>query len=498
MAISIWNLFLNKIRSKPHQQDIADPSPELARQFKRWQIRIMLGMMGGYAFFYCVRKNISMAIPGLQAEFGFSNTQTGMILTATSLIYGLGKFLNGILADRANPRWFMAVGLILSAIINLCFGMSSVFWAFLVLWLLNGWAQSMGWPPCATLLTSWYESKNLASWWGLWNASHQIGGAVILVAGGYLVSEYGWRSVFIVPAFLALLGALWIILLLRDRPQSMGFPSADQVQAFVDGQHNPSMPPPEDTTEKSSTEASLHQHENEIQEILQENPQENTQENTQENPQEAPESAKEQVYRYILSNPLIWLVSFGNLFVYIVRIGMLDWAPTFLSNARNLDIKQAGWVTAALEIAGILGGLLAGILADRLLKNRYSLVNAIYMAGLIVSLYILYAYPMQGITANAFMLSFIGFLVYGPQMLTAVSAADYAPRHCSATATGFNGLFGYIGASIAGVGTGWCVDHYGWNGGIMFYLIAALLGLSLFMIAHYLHEKRAQTSSAIH
>lgn len=192
---------------------------------------------------------------------------------------------------------------------------------------------------------------------------------------------------------------------------------------------------------------------------------------------------------------MIWLVSFGNLFVYVVRIGMLDWAPKFLKEARGVNLEEAGWMVAALEVAGILGGLAAGYLADRAFRGRYSVVNGLYMAGLALSLCLLYLSPTLGPALNtplasALILSLVGFLVYGPQMLTAVSAASYAPRAHAGAATGFNGLFGYLGASISGVGTGWCVDTFGWDGGVAFYLIAALLGVGAFWAAHWVDGRR--------
>lgn len=422
----------------PYQSD--DPQ----RDFKRWQYRIMAGMMGGYALFYFVRKNLSMALKGMEEELGYSNTELGLILTVGSLVYGIGKFLNGMLADRANPRWFMAIGLIGSALVNVLFGISEVLWLFVGLWALNSWFQSMGWPPCAKLLTSWYEPKRLATWWGFWNASHQIGGGIILILGGYLAHHHGWRSVLWVPALIAITGSIWVMFSLRDRPESLGFESPHTDQ------------PPIQESQK--------------------------------------ESVGYQVRTYILSNPLIWLVSIGNLFVYIVRIGLLDWAPKFLKDARGIDLTEAGFVVSALEIAGILGGLFAGYLADQIFKRKYSLINGIFMVGLAGGLVVLFYFPSNDVWINALILSGVGFLVYGPQMLTAVSAAYYAPRSCAAAATGFNGLFGYIGASISGVGTGYCVDHYGWNGGLIFYLTAALLGIGVFAFAHILHVKSQKDS----
>ena len=88
------------------------PTQDLQKDFYLWQIRVMFGLMWGYALFYLVRKNFSMAMPGIEAEYGFSNTALGWFLSTHSLLYGIGKFLNGILSDYCHPRWFMSIGLI--------------------------------------------------------------------------------------------------------------------------------------------------------------------------------------------------------------------------------------------------------------------------------------------------------------------------------------------------------------------------------------------------
>ncbi len=430
------------------------PTQNLHQDFYQWQVRVMFGLMWGYALFYLVRKNFSMAMPGIESEYGFSNTELGWFLTTHSLLYGVGKFLNGILADHCNPRWFMSIGLILSALINYAFGFSSEYYVFGILWMINGWVQSMGWPPCARLLTTWYEPQNRSTWWGLWNASHQIGGAVILILGGYLAHHFGWRYVFWIPATIALLGSVFMIWALRDKPSSIGFPPAEEI-----------------------SKTAMVNHYSYEQEIAREAHQ-----------QEIHGNSRQQLFKYIFSNPLIWFVSLGNCFVYIVRIGMLDWAPKLLKKYQSVDLTEAGWLVATLEIAGILGGLYAGFLTDRTFKGKGSLVNAIFMILLAIALTSMLYIHFSGVFAYAIMLSLIGFLVYGPQMLTSVCAAQYAPTHLAGAATGFNGLLGYIGASIAGVGTGMCIDYAGWFGAITFYSISAFLGFALFILA-YLYER---------
>ncbi len=73
----------------------------------------------------------------------------------------------------------------------------------------------------------------------------------------------------------------------------------------------------------------------------------------------------------------------------------------------------------------------------------------------------------------------LGFFVYGPQMLIAVAAADFATKVASASAVGLTGLFGYLGATFCGVATGMLVDRYGWNSALWLYAASAVVGCGL-------------------
>ena len=156
-------------------------SPEVRKRFQYWQTRTIIATMVGYALFYFVRKNFSFAMTGMETDLGISKTSLGIFLTLHGLIYGLSRFLNGVLADRVNARFFMASGLALCALANFAFGFGedistwitgetggSQFTNTLILfmgllWVANGWLQGMGFPPCARLLTHWIP-PNTAMW----------------------------------------------------------------------------------------------------------------------------------------------------------------------------------------------------------------------------------------------------------------------------------------------------------------------------------------------
>ena len=56
----------------------------------------------------------------MEAELGITKAQLGLFLTLNGLLYGFSKFSNGVLADRVNPRYFIATGLALSALMSFC------------------------------------------------------------------------------------------------------------------------------------------------------------------------------------------------------------------------------------------------------------------------------------------------------------------------------------------------------------------------------------------
>ena len=95
---------------------------QTSKSLKYWQWRTIIITMVGYAMFYLVRKNFALAMPGLQADYGISKVQLGIFLTLNGVIYGLSRFVNGILTDRGSAKRIMALGLLLCGVVNIGFG----------------------------------------------------------------------------------------------------------------------------------------------------------------------------------------------------------------------------------------------------------------------------------------------------------------------------------------------------------------------------------------
>src|SRR5213593_2148637 len=119
---------------------ITDPA-EVRREYRYWQTRVLISSIIGYATFYFVRKNLSIAMPFMETGLGIRKSQLGLFLTLHGLLYGVSKFANGFFGDRANARNLMVTGLVVSAILNVAFGFGSTVFVFGTIWMLNGWFQ---------------------------------------------------------------------------------------------------------------------------------------------------------------------------------------------------------------------------------------------------------------------------------------------------------------------------------------------------------------------
>ena len=433
MSVSFWQGVTTVFQARPNAPRLTDPAA-IDAAYRHWRVRVMVGTLIGYALFYFCRKNLAIVLPTLGKDLGYTNTQLGILSSVLYITYGVGKFVNGVLGDHANPRWFMAVGLALSALMNFFFGFSSTLGAFLLFWAVNGWVQSMGFPPCARLLAHWYSVSERGFLWGIWNTSHQIGGAVIVVLAGYLIQNYGWRSGFWVPGAICLVGAVWLAERLRDTPGSLGLPP------IAEHRRDPEMTPDGRLVS------------------------------------DEPETIKQIVFGRVLNNRPLLLVAFMNLFVYIVRTGAFDWTAKFFVERNQSSLVTAGAMTGTFELAGIGGALLAGAISDRLSQRRRGPVCVVFLVLTAVVLGLLYLIPPGHPYLHGVGFGLLGFLIYGPQFLVGVFVTDIASSKAAATAIGVTGIFGYLGASLSGLGTGYFVDRYGWAGGFAFWIGAALLG----------------------
>ena len=438
--------------------------PEADKRYKALRLQVFMGAFIGYAAFYIVRKNFSMAIPML-APFGFEKGELGTVLAMNAVAYALSKFLMGSVSDRSDARKFLPLGLILASLSMMfmivpitAFGDNHAM-AIVLMGVLNflvGWFNGMGWPPCGRVMTHWFSQTERGTMMSIWNCAHNVGGALVGPMAVYGATWFGsWFyanqpdhyfliGTFVFPAATAILIAILAYCLLRDTPQSCGLPSVEKWRNDY----------PKNYSEKSE-------------QVL---------------------STKEIFFKYVLNNKFLWYIAIANAFVYMVRYGCLDWAPTILTE-KGVNLKDAGWAYFAYEFAAIPGTLICGRLSDKLFHGRRALPTIIFMA-LVAVFIVTYWLFMDNLTIVIASLIGIGFFIYGPVMLIGVQALDLAPKNAAGTAAGLTGFFGYFfgTAILANSLIGYVAENVSWDMTFVLLIGACLLSI-VFMGLTYREEQ---------
>ena len=435
----------------------------MARSLKWWQWETLLVTMGGYALYYVIRKNLSIAMP-LLGEIGVSKVQLGAFLTCGGIVYGVGRFLNGIVADRNSARKVMAIGLFICSFVNVLFGLSdflvlgdtapvvkegasaaaALVWTMGIIWIVNQYFQGMGVGPCIKTLPKWFPPDELSTKQSIWNLSHSVGaGAVFALCGWLLIPVFhAWRLCFIVPAAIAAAGGVAVMFLFKDSPEEVGLDLH--------------------SSDRSSHGSRLTSEENVRHQTRNENG----------------DDYKSYVSRWVFRNPRIWIIAIADFFVYTVRFAALDWGIVLLMETKGLSLAAATTLCFVFEIlGGNLGMVVSGWATDRFFGSRAHRTSVFCMAGAAVSIAAFWAVPQTmplAVKLVPFMM--IGFFIYGPQALLGVATTQQATPRAAGVAGGFVGIFSYASTILSGIGFGFVAQKWGWNAAYATILSAAIVG----------------------
>jgi MFS transporter, OPA family, glycerol-3-phosphate transporter len=399
----------------PHIERL--PEAEVNRQYPRYRRRIMESTFLGYAGFYLVRNNLSVVSKEIEGALGYDHSTIGSILAVTAISYGVGKFIMGSISDRSDPRKFMALGLLLTAICNFAFGGVANIQLHMALWSLNGFFQGMGWPPCGRSMGHWYSVRERGVFFSIWNTSHNLGGGLAGIFAAYVAGLYGWQAAFYFPGAVAAVGSVYLFLRLRDTPQSVGLPPIEEYK--------------NDYTEQ---ELKHGVNEREL-------------------------GTKELLFTYVLTNKYVWLLAFANFFAYIVRYSMLDWGPMYLREIKGATLAGGGLAILVIEFGGIPSTIFFGWVSDKF-GGRRGMISVLCMVPIALAFATIALTPPGYLWLDMFMLAVIGCFIYPVINLITIAALDLTSKKAIGTAAGFIGMFGYIGRTVQAKGFGWMVSHF--------------------------------------
>ncbi|EEN2099251.1 MFS transporter, partial [Salmonella enterica subsp. enterica serovar Florida] len=406
----------------------------------RWQIIITTFLT--YTVMYISRKAFAAAAPLLMHDIGMTAVQFGTASSIYYILYGISKFGSGLLADRINPRVFLAPVLLVIAIINVGVGMCNNVTILLTLYCLTAVAQGCGFPPIAKAISQWYSKSERGGWYSLWNTSHNVGGALApLIASAVIAYTGNWRYAFFVPALITLIQAVISAIFMRDKPEKYGLPNVGVWK-----------------NDKKQLEINKHS--------------------------ETGLTIWRMFRTYILNNPIIWIAICGDLCIYVIRTVTDDWVSVYFVKELGWDLIKSNSLVAWFEVGGILGGLTSGIISDKIFHADrwvtiliYSVILLLGMGGVALTIHIHYY-----LVAICFFI--IGAGIYAPQMLFALGVIEASHADGAGAATGLKGGVTYVGAALAGAPIAMIQKYYSWNGvfGLLGVIAVVLIVLTTCLI----------------
>ncbi|WP_242881400.1 MFS transporter [Robinsoniella peoriensis] len=393
----------------------------------------MLFVLCWIAYFtsYLGRLNYSSAMTVMIKEAVLSKSQAGFISMTYFFAYGIGQLLNGFLGDKVNPRKMIFLGLSISGVANLVMGCFADFGIMGLVWCINGYAQSMIWPPIIRIFAEMLEEKTKLRFCINIISTQALGTLASYLLSAAVIYLNGWHGVFFAAAALLIAAALFWDIKFRK-------------------------------IEKFSREFGVDVEK------------EDNNRNNIQKPQVA--------FHRILAGSGILVILIPVIVHGVLKDGVTSWVPTYISETFLTSPALSILVTTILPVINLTGAYAAQYLYRKWKKQETKTAACFFMAAT-VSLLCLWIFGSKSLILTVILLS----VITASMMAVNTVFVNLLPLRFEkagrvSTVSGFLNSMAYLGCAISTFTIGILVQQTGWDNTILSWLGITFLALIMCML----------------
>ncbi|XP_046906205.1 glucose-6-phosphate exchanger SLC37A1 isoform X5 [Hypomesus transpacificus] len=402
--------------------------------------------------------------------------------------YAIGMYLSGIIGERLPIRWYLTVGMLTSGLFTCLFGLGYIYnihsvGFYIFVQIANGLVQTTGWPSVVTCIGNWFGKGRRGLIMGLWNSHTSVGNILGSLIAGYWVSS-NWGLSFIVPGLIIALMGLVCFLFLIEHPNDLMTIHAQNPVLCSNNK-------PKKTWKGMNGHKELYNYKGgkdqswDAELLL---PPDNgsvyvpVQQVVVVKSESEPSAIS---FMGALRIPGVIEFSLCLLFAKLVSYTFLFWLPLYITKTAHLDAKKAGDLSTLFDVGGIVGGILAGLISDKMGKRATTCAVMLFLAA--PTLYGFSMISEFGLGPTIGMLVVCGGLVNGPYALITTAVSADLGTHKSlkgnaralSTVTAIIDGTGSVGAALGPLLAG-LLSEGGWNQ--VFYMLMTADFLALLLL----------------
>ncbi|XP_043928160.1 glucose-6-phosphate exchanger SLC37A1 isoform X2 [Protopterus annectens] len=400
--------------------------------------------------------------------------------------YAIGMYFSGIIGERLPIRYYLTFGMLSSGFFTALFGLGYFYNIhnlkfYLFAQIANGFVQTTGWPSVITCIGNWFGKGRRGLIMGIWNSHTSVGNILGSLIAGYWVSSC-WGLSFVVPGIIIAFMGIICFLFLIEHPKDVKCysPSNDMQKKYLNGMNG---------FKSNGHILKALQHENQDTQCLLSGKENGLIPGTHivvVNTDTSNGNGMSAISFFgALRIPGVIEFSLCLLFAKLVSYTFLFWLPLYIKNVEHLDAKGAGDLSTLFDVGGIFGGILAGLISDKLRKRALTCGVMLLLAA--PTLYIFSAVSQMGLGPTIAMLIICGALVNGPYALITTAVSADLGTHKSlkgnakalSTVTAIIDGTGSVGAALGPLLAGLLAPS-GWNN--VFYMLMTADACALLLL----------------